>query len=212
MSDQVEDEAQPSGGLLPAPLRSLSKLLSKVLRHEPELLGLLLDRQGWTDVEELLRKLNRAGRADAPLRLKRLGTVGLEMLQEVVRTNDKQRFEFSEDGRRIRAVQGHSLNVDLGYPEMRPPAVLYHGTAFESWRAIDQEGLKPMSRQQVHLSSDVETANRVGQRHGRPLVLAIDAEAMHHQGAVFYLAPNGVWLVNEVPRRFIRRQTYPLGG
>ena len=190
----------------PPELRSLSKLLSKVLRHEPELLGLKPDRQGWFLVDDLLRKINaRSGQATAYLRLKRMGPVSVAMLEAVVQTSDKQRFAFSEDRLRIRAVQGHSFDVDLGYPEVEPPAVLYHGTSAEKWAAIDLEGLKPMSRQQVHLSADVSTATRVGQRHGKPVLLAIAAEAMHGQGWRFFRASNGVWLVNEVPRHFIAR-------
>jgi putative RNA 2'-phosphotransferase len=190
-----------------AQLKSLSRLLSLALRHEPGALGLKPDGAGWVQIDELLRRINtRAGSSDVQLRLKRMGRVSRAMLEVVVRTSDKQRFAFSEDGLRIRAVQGHSFDVDLGYPEARPPAVLYHGTSVDKWPAIDLEGLKPMSRQQVHLSSDVATATRVGQRHGRPLVLVVAAGDMHGQGWRFYQAPNGVWLVDEVPRRFVNQQ------
>jgi len=192
-----------------AQLRSLSRLLSLALRHEPGALGLKPDGAGWVQVDDLLRRVNtRAGSSDVQLRLKRMGQVSRAMLEAVVRTSDKKRFAFSEDGQRIRAVQGHSFDVDLGYPEAQPPAVLYHGTSADKWPAIDLEGLKPMSRQQVHLSSDVATATLVGQRHGRPVVLVVAAGDMHGQGWRFYQSPNGVWLVDEVPRCFISQSRW----
>jgi putative RNA 2'-phosphotransferase len=145
----------------------LSKFLSLVLRHNPETIGLGLDAQGWAKIDELIKKAGAAGR-----KFRR------EDLLHVVATNDKRRFSLSEDGLRIRAAQGHSIAVDLGLPPREPPQVLYHGTATRFLDAIWSEGLKPQARQQVHLSTDAATALRVGQRHGKPIVLLIDAHAM----------------------------------
>lgn len=172
----------------------VSKFLSLVLRHDPQAVGVTLDDGGWVDVEELLAacaaKGRRFSRAD---------------LDHVVATNNKKRFAFSADGRRIRASQGHSVPVDLGLAAAVPPAVLYHGTATATWPSIRAEGLRPMSRQDVHLSADVETALRVGARHGRPLVLVVDAAGLAADGHEFRVSDNGVWLTDLVPPRWLRR-------
>jgi putative RNA 2'-phosphotransferase len=168
------------------------RLLARLLRHEPEMIGLSLDAAGWADLDALLRLARRAGH---PLTR--------DMVLEEVATNDKRRFALSEDGRRIRASQGHSIEVDLGLAPKAPPARLWHGTARASLDAIFAEGLRPMKRRQVHLSTDQDTALRVGSRHGRAVVLAIDAAAMAAAGHVFVQAENGVWMTDAVPPEFL---------
>lgn len=187
-------------------LIALSRLLSKVLRHEPELVGVRLDEQGWVPVPELLEGIQRAARnRAAPKRLRTLPDVTLEALRTVVATNSKQRFAFSPDGERIRAVQGHSVEVDLGYTPKEPPPVLFHGTAVANWASISEQGLRRGSRHAVHLSPDVATARAVGSRHGKPIVLEVAAARMHKDGFAFNEADNGTWLVETVPRQYLRR-------
>ncbi|MBX7106386.1 MAG: RNA 2'-phosphotransferase [Gemmataceae bacterium] len=170
----------------------MSKFLSLVLRHKPEEIGLALDGSGWTSVEELIRLANQHGtRLTWPL------------LEHVVAENDKKRFELSEDGQRIRASQGHSVEVDLALPPAQPPSVLYHGTALRFVESIRASGLHSAGRQHVHLSPDVPTATKVGQRHGKPVVLVVRAGEMAAAGHTFFLSANGVWLTNEVPTEFI---------
>jgi putative RNA 2'-phosphotransferase len=139
----------------------------------------------------------------ASKRLRTLPTITKELILAVVATNDKQRFSLSPDGKRIRAAQGHSVDVDLGYAEMVPPAVLYHGTAWSNWESIADEGLTPRTRHAVHLSTDVDTATRVGARHGRPLVLIVDAARMRADGYAFSRSDNGVWLTELVPAAYL---------
>lgn len=170
----------------------LSKFLSFVLRHKPDAIGLTLRPDGWIDIDELIAKANAAG-----TRFDR------ETLLLVVATSDKKRFSVSEDGGRIRAAQGHSVPVELGLLPQEPPAVLYHGTATRFLDSIRKHGLKPQARQHVHLSNDQATAQRVGQRHGKPIVLKVDARAMHAMGIRFYRADNGVWLTDEVSPEFL---------
>lgn len=170
----------------------LSKFLSFVLRHKPDAIGLTLDPQGWTSIDELIAKSNAAG-----TRLSR------EDLLHVVETSDKKRFSISADGLRIRAAQGHSVAVELGSPAQEPPTTLYHGTATRFVDSILSEGLKSQARQQVHLSADETTARCVGQRHGQPVILKIEALRMHAQGFKFYCADNGVWLTDQVPPEFL---------
>ena len=171
----------------------VSKYLSKHLRHAPEDLGLTLGDVGWVRVEDLLAGCERAGmRIDLPL------------LQQVVADNDKKRFEFNETGERIRASQGHSVEVDLQLTAQPPPDVLYHGTATATLPAILAAGLLPMARHHVHLSALSETARKVGARHGKPVVLVVDAEGLCRDGATFYCSTNGVWLVDAVPSRYLR--------
>lgn len=175
-------------------LVSTSKFLSLVLRHDPGVIGIALDANGWVDVDELLAACERAGKR-----------VSRELLEEIVSTSDKKRFSFSEDGRRIRANQGHSVNVDLGLRPMEPPDVLYHGTAERNLGSILRQGLVKGKRHHVHLSADTDTAKAVGRRHGTPVVLSIDAAAMVEDGFSFYRSENGVWLVDEVPAKYISR-------
>lgn len=174
-------------------LTTLSKFLSLVLRHEPQRIGIELDEAGWTPVDMLLRKASAAGR---PLTR--------ELLDEVVASSDKQRFAFSEDGLRIRANQGHSVEVELDLPAVQPPDVLFHGTASRFLAAILREGLDRRSRHHVHLTQDRLTALSVGQRYGQAAILSIDAKSMFAQGHEFRRTANAVWLTDAVPATFIR--------
>lgn len=169
----------------------VSKYLSKHLRHQPERIGLTLDEAGWVEIDTLI-----AAAATHGFRFTR------DELDHVVATNDKRRFAV--EGTRIRASQGHSVEVDLGLSPAAPPACLYHGTIAGHLDAIRAEGLRPMNRHAVHLSPDRETATRVGARRGRPVVLAVDAGAMHRDGHVFQVSANGVWLTQAVPVRYLR--------
>jgi putative RNA 2'-phosphotransferase len=172
----------------------LSKFLSLVLRHRPGAAGVSLDREGWVDVDELLSGARRHGVA-----------ITQDDLRHIVATDDKQRLAFSEDGRRIRANQGHSRPVDLGLLPTTPPVVLFHGTVERAVEPILATGLERRARQYVHLSPDVETARKVGARRGQPVILRIDAAAMAAAGHAFYLSRNGVWLVEAVPPAYISR-------
>jgi putative RNA 2'-phosphotransferase len=174
---------------------SLSKFLSRHLRHAPQELGLTLGPGGWIDVDDLLAGCKGAGKS-----------LTRAQLEEIVADSDKQRFSFDENGTRIRANQGHSVEVDLQLEPTTPPTVLYHGTAEHTAATILTDGIKRMRRHHVHLSKDVPTATKVGQRHGKPVVLVVDAQAMHQAGILFYCSDNGVWLVDEVPAQYLRRQ------
>lgn len=176
-----------------------SKVLSLILRHEPQRVGLKLDSAGWVGVDELLAAMNRHG-----------VSLTLEELKHVVATNDKKRFAFSEDGLKIRANQGHSVDVDLQYQPEVPPEFLYHGTPERFVKSIRATGLNKGERHDVHLSPDAATASKVGQRRGRPVVLKIRAGEMHRAGHQFRRSENNVWLVDFVPAEFIEceRTTY----
>lgn len=169
----------------------VSKYLSKHLRHQPERIGLVLDPNGWVEIDALLRA---TGDHRFP--------ITRAELDHVVAVNDKRRFTI--EGDRIRANQGHSVEVDLDLPPAEPPAYLYHGTVTGSLDAIRAEGLRPMNRHHVHLSPDRETATRVGARRGRPVVLPVDAGVMHRDGHVFRVSANGVWLADSVPPHYLR--------
>lgn len=198
----MSDIEQP---FAPTELTALSRLLSKVLRHEPDLVSVKLDESGWAHIDELLEGIRKAARAPgAGKRIRVLPAVTREMLVAAVKANDKQRFSLSSDGLRVRAVQGHSIGVSLGHPTLEPPPVLYHGTAAASWRAISVEGLVRGTRHAVHLSADATTARRVGARHGRPVVLAVAAAQMHADGFQFSRSDNGVWLVSAVPPKYLK--------
>jgi putative RNA 2'-phosphotransferase len=170
----------------------ISKLLSLVLRHQPEAIGLELDEAGWVDVESLVEGCATHGKA-----------ITREILAEVVATSPKQRFAFSDDGRRIRASQGHSVDVQLGYDPCQPPAQLFHGTVDRFLPAIRERGLTRMQRHHVHLSPDRETATTVGERRGKPIILVIDAGRMARDGFDFFVSANGVWLTEHVPPEYI---------
>ena len=175
-----------------------SKFLSLVLRHRPDKIGLMLDAQGWANVDELLRKANQHGVA-----------LTRDRLQQVVAQNDKQRFAFNADGTRIRANQGHSIKIDLGLEPIAPPRHLYHGTATRFLTSIRQKGLVRGQRDHVHLSPDEATARKVGARHGESIVLVVNAGEMHAAGFIFYRSANGVWLTDHVPVEYLN---FPTGA
>ena len=173
-------------------LHEISKLIALVLRHKPEELGLSMDSHGWVEVGALIEKINA------------LQPFTMEMLQEIVDTDNKKRYSFNADKSCIRANQGHSIPVDLELLPVMPPKTLYHGTATRFSGSIEEKGLLPMQRQHVHLSANLETAITVGKRHGTPVVYEIDAEAMCKSGYVFYCSENGVWLVQAVPAKYLK--------
>lgn len=188
----------------PSALKDRSKFLSKVLRHQPDLLRLQPDEQGWVTVSDLLKNIQQyAPRYVLPF--------DRDILQEVVQTNDKQRFAFSTDGEKIRANQGHSIQVELGYASQEPPEILFHGTAFKNIEAILKSGINKGKRHHVHLSPDTVTAGRVGGRHGKPVILHIKALEMHRAGHAFYLSDNGVWLTDFIPAVFIDKDNLHAG-
>lgn len=176
-------------------LVKISKYLSKHLRHQPERLGLKLAPGGWVAVDELL---SACAKNSFPISRKDLN--------EVVENNDKKRFSFDSTGTLIRANQGHSVEVDLQLEPVVPPDVLYHGTGDGAVELIMQHGLNKMSRHHVHLSEDIQTAIKVGSRHGKPVVFVVDAAAMHSSGYKFYCSDNGVWLVDCVPPEFLQKR------
>lgn len=173
-------------------LKHISKLLSLVLRHQPEKIGLELNENGWANVAVLLEKLNTTG-----------NQVDFKLLQELVEENDKKRFAFNDDKTMIRASQGHSIHIELNLESIEPPELLYHGTVNESLEVIRKEGIKKMSRQHVHLSTEKETATKVAIRRGKPIILTVSAHSMHTAGYKFFLSANHVWLTEEVPPQFI---------
>jgi putative RNA 2'-phosphotransferase len=174
-------------------LVKISKYLSKHLRHQPERLGLNLETGGWVKIEDLLAALKRNN-----------FPVSREELNEVVEKNDKKRFSFDEKGEKIRANQGHSVEIDLQLEAKTPPETLFHGTNEKSVSAILEHGILKIARHHVHLSSDIETAKKVGSRRGKPLILAVDAEKMHKDGFEFFVSENGVWLVETVPPKYLK--------
>jgi putative RNA 2'-phosphotransferase len=178
--------------MTPKETTRISKFLSLIPRHEPERVGLTLDKAGWVRVSELLRAVNgHSVKLTKP------------ELEHVVATNEKKRFEFSEDGQRIRASQGHSIEIDLKYAPQTPPEFLYHGTATRFLDGIFKEGLKKMDRHDVHLSAETKVTLQVGGRHGKPALLTIRAGEMHRDGFTFRCSTNGVWLVDHVPPQYI---------
>ncbi|MGJ8682193.1 RNA 2'-phosphotransferase [Paraglaciecola sp.] len=172
-------------------IKKASKFLSFILRHCPEDIGLELDNNGWADTSEIIDKSSSQI------------TLTKELIEEVVLTSDKQRFKLSDDGLRIRANQGHSINVNLDLTPSQPPEELYHGTASRFVKSITEEGLKAGQRQHVHLSTDIDTAKSVGQRYGKPVILKVDSKSMFKQGFTFYLSDNNVWLTEHVPAEFL---------
>jgi len=175
-------------------LVKISRYLSKHLRHQPDRLGIKLLPGGWVEVDELLAACK-----------KNAFPISWVQLEEVVAKNDKQRFSFDSTGTLIRANQGHSIEVDLQLESTIPPEVLYHGTGANAIALIMQTGLSKMSRHHVHLSTDIATSRNVGARHGKPVVLAVDAAAMHQAGYIFYCSDNGVWLVDSVPPEYLQQ-------
>ena len=171
----------------------ISKFLSLVLRHQPEKIIISLDENGWTEVTTLIEQANKHG-----------VKLTVDVLDYVVANNSKKRFAFNSDKTRIRANQGHSVEVELGYMPLKPPAVLYHGTSEKAIASILQSGLEKRSRHHVHLSTDKNTALTVGQRRGKPVVFQINAEAMYANGFTFYLSENQVWLTDFVPPAYLQ--------
>ncbi len=177
-------------------LKKTSVFISLILRHKPEAIGISLDEHGWASVEELINGVNRT---------KGYG-LDMETLEEIVRTDNKQRYSFNEDKTLIRANQGHSINVDVELKEAEPPEQLFHGTGERFAAVIRREGLKPMSRLYVHLSKDKETAEKVGTRHGKPHIFFVHSGKMFRAGYKFYLSENGVWLTKSVPPEFLEER------
>ena len=169
-----------------------SKFLSLVLRHRPDKIGIELDEAGWVDVDLLLAAIHRSGR-----------TLSRQQLESVVEENDKQRFAFNHDRRRIRANQGHSVEIELDHAPAQPPGELFHGTPQQVLQSIRATGLNKMSRHHVHLHADRSVADAVGRRRGQPVILTIRSGQMHQAGYIFRVTPNNVWLVDSVPPEFI---------
>jgi len=172
----------------------ISKFLSLVLRHQPETIGIQLDQNGWTDVEELIKKASNYG-----IQFDR------QTLNHIVETNSKKRFAFNETFDKIRASQGHSVAIELGYSNQKPPEILFHGTGEKSVQSIFETGLEKRSRQHVHLSSDIETAIKVGQRHGKPFVFKVFAGQMFQDKFEFFISDNGVWLTDNVSTKYLKQ-------
>lgn len=168
-------------------LNKTSKFISLILRHKPETIGISLDEHGWANVEELIAGISK------------MQYIDMEMLEKIVREDNKQRYSFNEDKTLIRANQGHSIPVDVELPEKQPPVILYHGTGEKYVASIDEQGLIPKSRLYVHLSLDAATAKNVGSRHGKPVIYEVLASEMYHDGYVFYQSVNGVWLTKSIP-------------
>ncbi len=172
-------------------LINISKFISLILRHRPEKIGITLDEHGWANVEDLINGVNK----EYPFNFK--------MLEEIVATDNKQRYSFNEDKTLIRANQGHSIQVDVELEEAVPPEYLYHGTGEKYRKSICDVGLISKSRLYVHLSDISDTALSVGKRHGKPVIIRVDAKRMYRDGFKFYLSKNGVWLTKRVPTSYL---------
>lgn len=175
-------------------LERLSKFISMILRHKPQVIGITLDEHGWADVDELIKGINETGEEVK---------FSKDTLEIIVKTDKKQRYSFSQDKTLIRANQGHSIPVDVELEKKEPPKVLYHGTGVKSVKAIQEQGLLPMERLYIHLSIDVKTATNVGKRHGTPVIFQVNAEQMQKDGYDFFQSVNGVWLTKEVPAKYL---------
>jgi putative RNA 2'-phosphotransferase len=173
----------------------LGRFISLILRHKPEAVGIKLDSNGWANVDELISGINKAGKK-----------IDMEILERIVRENNKQRYSFNETHTKIRANQGHSINVDVELKEAIPPDKLYHGTATRFMESIKKNGITKQSRQYVHLSADKETATAVGKRHGKPIVLIVDTVKMRADGHKFYISENGVWLCGDISWKYISEE------
>lgn len=176
-------------------LTEISKYISLILRHKPEEIGITLDEHGWANVEELIQGISKTNQFN------------MGMLEEIVATDNKQRYSFNEDHTLIRANQGHSIPVDVELEECVPPEILYHGTGEKFVGSIDAQGLIPKSRLYVHLSQERETAVKVGQRHGKPVIYRVQSGDMQQDGFKFYKSVNGVWLTKEVPVKYLRKES-----
>lgn len=175
-------------------LERISKFISMILRHRPEVIGITLDKHGWADVNELIKGINETGEEVE---------FSKATLEKIVKTDKKQRYSFSQDKTLIRANQGHSIPVDVELEKKEPPKVLYHGTGSRFVKSIQEQGLLPMERLYVHLSTDVETATNVGKRHGTPVIFKVNAEQMQKDSYDFFQSVNGVWLTKEVPAKYL---------
>lgn len=175
-------------------INETSKFISLILRHKPEAIGISLDEHGWADVDELIAGISRTHELNR------------DILEEIVTTDDKQRYSFNEDKTLIRANQGHSIPVDVELDEVKPPEELWHGTGEKYVLFIKEQGLIPKSRLYVHLSKDEETALKVGKRHGKPVLYIVKTGKMYRDGYKFYLSKNGVWLTKEVPVKYLTKQ------
>ncbi len=173
-------------------LKKVSKSMSYVLRHRPDTIGIELEPNGWIAVDKLLQAFARSGKS-----------YSRALIDQVVADNDKQRFEFNDDGSKVRARQGHSVQIDLGYEPAIPPNVLYHGTATRNLDSIKEKGLIKGNRHHVHMSTDKQTMLAVAMRHGKPVLLEIDAARMHDDGHKFFVTGNDVWLTDHVPREYL---------
>lgn len=174
--------------------KDISILISLILRHKPSCIGLVLDKNGWADSAEMIQKINANKNV----------CLDMILLEEIVKTDDKQRYSFNDDKSKIRANQGHSIDgVDLNLTAVEPPSILFHGTALKSLESIKKEGLTAQSRKHVHLSLNIDTATKVGSRHGTPIILNISAGKMHSDGHQFFCSENGVWLTGSVPVAYI---------
>ncbi|MGN1403873.1 MAG: RNA 2'-phosphotransferase [Ruminococcus sp.] len=174
--------------------KKIGRFISLILRHHPEAIGISLDHHGWANVGELITGINNTGKYH----------IDMPMLEEIVIHDNKQRYSFNPDKTKIRANQGHSINVDVELQEAIPPEILYHGTGEKYVRSICAEGLQPKSRLYVHLSKDIGSAVNVGTRHGKPVVFTVASGEMYRKGYRFYLSVNGVWLTKSVPVEFIQ--------
>lgn len=174
-------------------LTNNGKFLALILRHKPQTIGITLNEHGWADVDELIRGIQQ----DRPF--------DIAMLEEIVTTDDKQRYSFNADKTKIRAAQGHSIKVDVELKQMTPPDILWHGTGAKYVDRIDVQGLKKRTRLYVHLSKDYDTAVKVGKRHGEPVVYEVSAGQMAKDGYAFYLSENGVWLTDHVPPQYLTK-------
>ena len=173
--------------------KETSKYISLILRHKPEVIGISLDEHGWANVDELIAGVSKTHPLD------------MTILEQIVAEDEKQRYSFNEDKTLIRANQGHSIPVDVELEEKEPPEILFHGTGEKYVASIDKEGLIPKSRLYVHLSSNEETAYKVGQRHGKPVIYKVNSGEMYRDGYKFYCSVNGVWLTKKVPVKFLER-------
>ena len=172
---------------------NLSKFLSMILRHKPEVIKIKLDERGWANVDELIRKMSKEKH------------ITKDILEYIVEHDDKQRYSFNDDKTLIRANQGHSIKVDVELEEKEPPDILYHGTATKFVEGIEKEGLKHQNRLYVHLSKDIDTATKVGLRHGELVIYEVKAKEMFNDGFKFFISANGVWLTDHVPVKYLRR-------
>ena len=179
-------------------LTGTSRFISFILRHKPEVIGITPDEHGWADVDDMIAGINQSGEYK----------IDRDMLDEIVRTDEKQRYSYNEDHTLIRANQGHSIPVDVELKEMEPPEFLYHGTGEKFTASIDKQGLIPKSRLYVHLSPDAEAAVKVGKRHGKPVIYLVSAGNMKCDEYSFYRSVNGVWLTKKVPVKYLRKKNW----